>query len=115
MITIVRDKTCVYYLSVYQYDGTTAQSLVGCTLWFHALVYDIAIDKSSGSGITITSSAGGLNCATLQIDPADTAGFPSSGTYVGPFELTLVQGSASYELLRAIGRLDLNATTVAAK
>ena len=74
-LSMVENKTGYFLLSVYQYDGVTPQNLVGSTLYFHAAYgSNFAINKSSPStGITITNPAGGLNCATLQIDPADTA------------------------------------------
>jgi len=88
-------------LSVYQSDGVTPQSLVGSTLWFHAGTGGFAINKNSpGSGITIQNSAGGLNCATLQIEPGDTSGLilGQSGVIQMPCELTLQNGAEAYEL-----------------
>lgn len=98
-LTMVRDKTGVFFLSVYQSDGVTPQSLVGSTLWFHALGFGLEIDKSSpASGITIQNTAGGANCATLQIEPGDTTALPDGGVYRMPCELTLQNGSENYEL-----------------
>lgn len=107
MMQLTRDKTGVFLLSVFQNDGTTPQSLVGCTLYFHALVYNVAIDKSSpSSGITVSNTAGGANCATLQIEPTDTAMIPASGVFVGPYEITLQNGSEAYEL--TVGSLQIS-------
>ena len=75
-LSLTRDKTGVYFLSVFQADGVTPQSLVGLTLWFHASYPPAAfqINKSSPSnGITIQNTAGGADCATLQIEPTDSA------------------------------------------
>ena len=99
-LTMVRDKTGLFFLSVYQVDGVTPQSLVGATLYFHAAVVALGftIDKSSPSGgITISNTAGGTDCATLQIDPADTAGLPSR-VFGMPCELTMVAAGDTFEL-----------------
>ena len=102
-LSMVRDKTGVFYLSVYQADGVTPQSLIGSTLWFHAAYGAFALNKSSpSSGITIQNTAGGANCATLQIEPGDTTALAigPTGTLVMPCELTLQNGSEDYELAR---------------
>jgi hypothetical protein len=103
-----QNKTAVFFLSVYQSDGVTPQSLVGSTLWFHAAVKAFVINKSSpGLGITIQNTAGGLNCATLQIEPGDTAVLVigQGGALVMPCELTLQNGLEEYEL--AAGSLSI--------
>ena len=95
-LSMTRKKTGVWYITVTQYDGTTPQDLTGSVLWFHAVVGGVTISKNSpASGITITSAAGGL--ATLQIEPTDTTTV-AAGSQVGPCELTLVNGSESYEV-----------------
>src|ERR1700744_3923566 len=91
------NKTGVFFLSVYESDGVTPQDLTGSTLWFHAGT----INKSSpASGITISNMAGGLNCATLQIEPVDTSTLAADTAYYFPCELTLQNGSEAYELAR---------------
>lgn len=100
-LQLVKDKTGVYFLSVYQSDGVTPQSLSGTVLWFHAAVGGFVINKNSpANGITIQNIAGGLNCATLQIEPADTTSLiiNPSGVLQMPCELTLQYGSEAYEL-----------------
>jgi len=98
-LSMTRAKTGVFFLSVYQNDGTTPQDLSGTTLYFHANVDGIDIDKSSpASGITIQTIGGGADCATLQIEPSDTTSIPDGGVFEGPCELTLGQGSEAYEL-----------------
>jgi hypothetical protein len=102
-LSMTQNKTGVFFLSVYQSDGVTPQSLVGSTLWFHAAFpgQGFTLTKSSpSSGITITNTAGGLNCATLQIEPADTAALIISlGNVIGmDCELTLQNASEEYEL-----------------
>jgi hypothetical protein len=100
---MTQNKTGKFSLSVYQSDGVTPQTLVGSTLWFHAAYLPAAftINKSSPSlGITIVTPAGGLNCATLQIEPGDTAALNLIDGAVAsmPCELNLVNGSESYPL-----------------
>ncbi len=98
---MTQNKTGVFFLSVYESDGVTPQDLTGATLWFHAAYQTFDIDKSSpASGITIQNIAGGLNCATLQIEPADTALLPLGvqGKVSMPCELTMQLGSERYEL-----------------
>lgn len=96
---MVRGKTGVFFLSVYQSDGITPQSLVGAVLWFHAAVGSFALNKNSpASGITIQNSAGGLNCATLQIEPADTLALQQGPVFVMPCELVLQSGGEDYPL-----------------
>jgi hypothetical protein len=99
---MTQNKTGVFFLSVYEADGVTPQSLAGATLWFHAAVgSSFEINKSSpSSGITIQNTAGGLNCATLQIEPADTASLQlaAQGSVAMPCELTLQVGSEDYQL-----------------
>lgn len=101
-LSITRAKTGFFFLSVYQDDGTTPQSLVGSTLYFHAAGAGIEIDKNSpASGIVIVDTAGGADCATLAIDPDDTEGLAIGGTYHIPCELTMVDPSAqAFELNR---------------
>lgn len=102
-LTMVRDKTGIFFLSIYQQDGTTPQDLTGATLYFHASysLLNLTIDKNSPTnGITITATAGGADCATLTIDPADTTGFSTTGTAQFPFELTMQVGSSEFELAR---------------
>lgn len=97
-LTMTREKTAIFFLSVYQSDGVTPQTLAGSTLWFHAKGI-VEISKSSpASGITIQNAAGGLNCATLQIEPIDTDGASTTGIYQFPCELTLQNGAEAYEL-----------------
>lgn len=96
-LSITREKTGIFFLTVTQADGVTPQDLTALTLWFHAIVGGIAINKSSpAGGITIINAVGGL--ATLQIEPGDTVAIPASGIYSGPCELTLEAGSEAYEL-----------------
>lgn len=96
-LKITRLKTGSFLLTVTKSDGTP-QDLTALTLWFHASVGGILIDKSSPSnGISITNAAGGL--ATLTIEPDDTSAVPSAGIYSGDCELTLQSGSEAYELV----------------
>jgi hypothetical protein len=98
-LEMTRLKTGVWFLTVLQADGVTPQDLTGSTVWFHAVVESLVIDKSSpSSGITITNAAGGL--ATLQIEPGDTSSVPNTGIHSGDCELTLQSGSENYELAR---------------
>lgn len=98
-LSMTRDKTAVFYLSVFQYDGMTPQSLVGSTLYFHAGNGSFTIEKnSSAAGIDITNTAGGSNCATLTIEAEDTAALGAHGTYAMDCELTLVNSGKPYEL-----------------
>jgi len=111
-LSMTQDKTGVFFLSVFQYDGVTPQPLSGLTLWFHAAYKadGFVLDKSSpSSGITITNIAGGADCATLQIEPGDTAALNLIDGAVAsmPCELNLVNGAESYEL--ASGFLIVNA------
>ncbi len=99
-LSMTRDKTGLFFLSVYQADGVTPQSLVGAVLWFHAAFNGFSVNKRSpSSGITISNTSGGADCAALQIDPADTATLP--GGVIGmPCELTMVVSADSFELGR---------------
>lgn len=100
-LEMTQNKTGVFFLSVFQSDGVTPQDLTGSTLWFHARYQSFAINKSSpSSGITIQNEAGGADCATLQIEPADTSALPLSvsGVISMPCELTLQNGPENYEL-----------------
>ncbi len=102
-LTMVRGKTGEFFLSVYQADGVTPQSLVGSTLWFHAAFTGLGftIDRRSPSGgIVITNTAGGLNCATLTIDPADTTALPTGGPFQMPCELVDVASPNAFPLNR---------------
>lgn len=100
-MSMTRDKTGIFFLSVYQSDGVTPQDLTGSVLWFHAGTMPITIDKSSpSSGITIENIAGGANCATLQIEPSDTIALDQGTAYYFPCELTLQNGAEAYELAR---------------
>lgn len=111
-LTMTREKTAVFFLSVYKSDGVTPQPLAGTVLWFHAKIKNAVIDKSSpSSGITITNAAGGLNCATLQIEPSETAAIPTFGAYLGYCELTLQNGSELYELDRGTITVEANVGT----
>lgn len=95
-LSMTREKTGLFFLSVYQEDGTTAQSLVGSTLYFHAAGFGVDIDKNSpASGIVINDIAGGADCATLTIDPGDTVLLSDGGTYRMPCELTMVDPSSN--------------------
>lgn len=96
-LAMTRSKTAVFFLTVTQYDGSV-QILTGLTLYFHALVDGVHVNKDSGSnGIVITDALGGL--ATLTIDPVDTEDV-GDGVSVGSCELTLVDPAdgARYEL-----------------
>ena len=112
-LSMVQNKTGVFFLSVFQSDGVTPQTLVGSILWFHAAIPGggWSVNKSSpSSGITVNNSAGGQNCATLQIEPIDTANLSAigtSGVIALPCELTLQNGSEAYEL--ASGSLQVSA------
>lgn len=98
LMSVTREKTGVFFLTVTESDGVTPQDLTALTLWFHTQVGGIAINKSSPSdGITITDAIGGL--ATLQIEPDDTGPVPNA-VYAGDCELTLQAGSEAYELAR---------------
>lgn len=100
-LEMIRDKTGTFFISVYQRDGSTAQSLVGATLYFHAALDGIlAIDKSSpSSGITIQNSAGGADCATLTITPADTLPLEAETEYSVPCELIFGATDGSFYTL----------------
>jgi hypothetical protein len=102
-LSIVRDKTAIYYMDVLNADGTPMDLLSG-VLYFHASNGDFSIDKSSPSnGILITSAVGGL--ATLTISPADTVTLGSSGVFGMPCEVTLTGGSPAGTLELAQGNL----------
>jgi hypothetical protein len=97
-LSMVRGKTGIFFLSVYQSDGVTPQSLAGAVLWFHAAVRTFSVSKNSpASGITIQNSSGGLNCATLQLEPSDTTAL-STAVYVMPCERVLQSGGEDYAL-----------------
>lgn len=99
-LSMVRGKTGLFFLSVFQQDGVTPQNLAGSQLWFHAAFsdYSLVIDKFSPSGgIIVTNAAAGL--ATLTLDPADTTGLPINGDYVMRCELIDVAPSAAVYLL----------------
>lgn len=97
-LTMTRDKTAVFFLTVKQADGT-AQPLAGTVLWFHAAASAFQINKSSASnGIVITDAPGGL--ATLTISPADTAALANNEVTEMPCELTLASGAQAFELDR---------------
>lgn len=96
-LTMTRGKTAVFHLTVVQSDGTTPQDLTGLTVYFHAIVGGVTLAKESpGDGIVITDAVGGL--ATVTIDPADTAGVPSTGVYQGPFEVVVSNGTDAYNV-----------------
>lgn len=102
-LSMVQNETGVFLLSVFQADGVTPQSLVGSTLWFHAAYppSGFQLNKSSpSSGIAIQNPAGGSDCATLQIEPSDTAALGLSGTAVVVMAAALVlqNGSEAYPL-----------------
>jgi hypothetical protein len=100
-LTMTQNKSGVFTLSAYQSDGATPQSLVNMVLWFHAAFGTFAIDKHSpSSGISISNTAGGLNCASLQIDPTDTAALKLGPNSVVQMhcELSLQNGAQSYQL-----------------
>ncbi len=111
-LSMTRDKTAVFFLDVFKYDGT-AQPLSGSTLYFHAAINaGFSINKySPSSGIVITNMAGGANCATLTIDPVDTTALADNGNYSMPCELTMVNGGATYELNRGTLRVLPNVGT----
>lgn len=107
-LSMTQNKTGVFFLSVYQADGVTPQSLVGAVLQFNVKYYTFTIAKSSStSGITITNTAGGANCATLQIEPADTGALAiSPGCTIGMLcGLTLLANGEAYELNSGILRV----------
>ena len=110
-LSMTRDKTAVFYLTVVEYDGVTPQNLTGSTLYFHAATSQgFYINKNSPSdGIVVTDATGGL--ATLTIDPADTTDLAENGNYAMPCELTLVNGGATYELNRGTLRVLPNVGT----
>ncbi len=108
-LSMTRAKTGAWLLTVTDSTGA-AQDLTGMTLWFHAVVGGVAIDKSSPSdGITITNAAGGL--ATLQLEPADSEAIGDTGVFSGPCELTLVNGAERYELNAGTLRVTANVGT----
>lgn len=96
---MTRGKTGEFFLSVYQSDGITPQSLSGSVLYFHAKRGTVVINKdSSVGGISIGSTAGGTDCATLVIDPSDTASLVFWGCLRLDCELVLVNGSNRFPL-----------------
>jgi hypothetical protein len=113
-LSATQSKTGFWFLSVYQCDGVTPQNITGMTLWFHAALASFRIDKSSpSSGITIINPLGGLNCASLQIEPGDTASLSigSTGRIQMPCELTLQNESEEYELAKGTLSLVANVGT----
>ena len=113
-LNVVANKTGVFFLSVYQSDGVTPQDLTGTVLWFHAAnsAIPFSINKSSSTtGVTINNIAGGLNCATLQIEPADTASLQPGIIYGMPCELTLQSGPEEYELAQGTFSVSPNVGT----
>lgn len=113
-LSMVRGKTGIFFLSIYQSDGVTPQPLAGTTIWFHTAYPPLgfAVDKHSpASGITIQNNAGGLNCATLQLEPADTAVLPNGGVLVIACELVLQSGSEDYPLNRGTLEIDTSVGT----
>ncbi len=100
-LSMIKGLSGVFFLSVFEADGVTPQDLTGGTLNFRAQYAGFVIAKSSPtSGITIVNPAGGPNCATLIIEPADTADFSGigSGSAAMPCQLTLQLGSEDYPL-----------------
>ena len=100
-LSMTQNKTGVFFLSVYESDGVTPQDLTGATLWFHAAYQAFTISKNSPStGITIQNTAGGMNCATLQIEPGDTTLLPLGvqGKVSMPCELTMQVNGEDYQL-----------------
>lgn len=100
--------TGLFNLSVYAADGTP-QSLVGGTLLFTAslgIAVPTTISKTSAAsgGINITNTAGGANCATLQIDISDTSTLPNA-LYTLPCKLELSISGKLY--LLDYGRLTI--------
>ncbi len=105
-LSIVRDKTAIYYIDALLGDGTPMPLGAG-VMYFHASNGGFGIDKSSPSnGIVITDAANGL--ATLTINPADTAALPANGVFGMPCELTLVGGSPAGTLELATGNLTIS-------
>ncbi len=105
-LSIVRDKTAIYYIEALLSDGTP-MPLGSGVMYFHASNGSFVIDKSSPSGgIVITDAPGGL--ATLTISPADTATLPQNGVFGMPCELTLVGGSPAGTLELATGNLTIS-------
>lgn len=109
-LTLTRGTTGAWFLSIFEEDGVTPQDLTGSVIYFHAGLASptFAIDKSSpsSSGITINDIAGGTDCATLVIDPADTTALPNTGIFGMPCELKLLVGS-SPDWLLAKGTLEI--------
>lgn len=103
-LSLTRYKTGIFNLSIYQADGITAQPIVGGVLYFNAANPDLGFTSTKtslsppASGIMITNTNGGLNCATLTINPADTTGIPNGTVYILNAELTLVMGGNTFEL-----------------
>ncbi len=90
-------------LSIYESDGVTPQPLSGTTIIFNAAyaAANFKLTKTSpSSGITIVNSAGGLNCALLQIEPGDTTSLSLGleAVAVMDCELKLQNGSEVYPL-----------------
>jgi hypothetical protein len=103
-LSMIQNETGIFFLSVFEYDGVTPQSLVGAELWFHGEYNNngFEINKNSpSSGITIQNAAGGANCATLQIEPGDTTALNLlPGAVVSmQYQLNLQSGSESYPLV----------------
>lgn len=100
-LSIVKNKTAQITFSIFKGDGSgDPQSLAGTVLFFHAASGAFTLSKDSNShGITITNPAGGADCATMKLDPADTAALVIPGVVLTmPCELTLQAGSDEFEI-----------------
>lgn len=98
-LRLARDFTGVFGVDAFHSDGVTPQSLVGLTLYFRSAAPASIAKDSNGNGITITNTAGGANCALLQIEPDDTLGVPAvDGYFRMRCQLTLSDGTEEYLL-----------------
>jgi hypothetical protein len=96
-LAMTQNKTGAFALTLTQSDGSVLSIVSGMVIYFHAAYGTFTIEKFSPSdGITVTDAAGGL--ATLQIEPADTAGLTFTGVVIMPCELTLTYQGEAYEL-----------------
>ena len=113
-MSIVRAKTAIYYIDVWEADGVTPFDLTGSVMYFHASNGSFVLDKSTligGSpavvqGIVYTDAAQGL--ATLTIDPADTESLGAQGVFGMHCEFTLTGGSPAGTLELATGNLTIS-------
>lgn len=86
-VIMYRGDTNVIEATVYQGETSTPQAITGAVIrWvLYSRIGQIVIDKSTGTGITITNAAGGV--FEVQINPADTELLPP-GTYRHEAEIT---------------------------